>query len=187
MAGNVVAFERNVPVQLAVKYPEAKLFNTASGKRAMFSCVDGRTLFLDPEVAASIPQMGIRPHELFNICLRWSGDKSDAKSWDIWRENNGASDSPKPAPLKEVVSAQSAATRGTGQGNGNKPGQPQIAPLATSLAHSGWALAVREQTNALIDVYADCCQYASERHAGVVSRDDVRCLMMNRLISGGRR
>jgi hypothetical protein len=185
MAGNVVAFERNVPVQLAVRYPEAKLFNTAKGQRAMFSCVDGRTLFLDPEVAASIPQMGILPNELFNICLR--SEHGEAKRWDIWREKNGASDSPKPAPNLEDAMA-SVATRGTGQGNG-RPGQPQNAPLLThkSLAHSGYAIAVREQTNALIDIFADCCKYASERHGDVVSRDDVRCLMMNRLISGGRR
>ena len=186
MSSNIVAFEQNVPVQLAVKYSSPQLFHTAKGQRARFSCVDGRTLFLDPEVAASIPQMGIRPRELFNICLR-SGERGDAKRWDIWREKNGASDSPKPAPHQEGMS--SWATTGAVQENGSNPGQPLVAPLRTqkSLAHSGYAVAVREQTNALIDIFADCCKYASEHHGDVVSRDDVRCLLMNRLISGGRR
>jgi len=178
MAANIVAFAANVPVQLAVKYQQPKLFSTASGQRAMFTCVDGRTLFLDPEVAASIPQMGIRPHELFNICLR-SGERGEAKRWDIWREKNGASDSPKPAPNPEV--AMRVAALGPGQENGIKPSQPVIAPLAKSLAH------LQAQTEAIIDLFASCCRYASERHGDVVSRDDVRCLLMNRLISGGRR
>jgi len=74
-----------------------------------------------------------------------------------------------------------------------RPGRIPIAPsgngtaYAKSLAHSAWALAVREQTNALIDIYSDCCKYASEQHGDVVSRDDVRALLMQRLIGGGRR
>ena len=91
---------------------------------------------------------------------------------------NGAGGSESPAPSRGY------AIDGNGSAfpapcNGNRSTNP--------LAHSGWALAVREQTNALIDVYADCCRYASERHSDVVSRDDVRAILMNRLISGGRR
>jgi hypothetical protein len=187
MAANVVAFDMNVPVQLAVKYSSPQLFNTAKGPRARFSCVDGRTLFLDPEVAASIPQMGIRPHEPFNICLRWNGERGQAKRWDIWRtEKGGASASASPAPAPNAVVPE--ATREAAPGNALLAGAASsISPTPRSIPHSGWALAVREQTQALIDIYSDCCKYASERHGDVVSRDDVRCLMMNRLISGGRR
>src|ERR1022692_3671816 len=37
--------------------------------------------------------------------------------------------------------------------NGNANGHPP--PHATTLAHSGWAASLRDQTQALIDVYAD--------------------------------
>jgi hypothetical protein len=165
MAANVVSFDMNVPVQLAVKYARPQLFSTANGQRARFSCVDGRTLFLDPEVAASIPQMGIRPHELFNICLR-AGERGQAKRWDIWK--NGASASASPAPEAAASNPKEAAS-------------VSHSVAVKSLAH------LQAQTEAIIDLFASCCRYANEKHGDVVSRDDVRALLMQRLISGGRR
>lgn len=73
---------------------------------------------------------------------------------------NGANGLPKSAPPTDAAATRAASLSG------------EDVP-AKSLTHSGWALAVREQTNALIDVYADLCRYASERHGDVVSRDDV--------------
>lgn len=55
----VVEFPPNVPVTVALKYPQARTVSSQYGERFMFSLADGRVMFLDPEVGGRIEALGI--------------------------------------------------------------------------------------------------------------------------------
>ena len=55
----VVEFPANVPVTVALKYPQAKTVSSQYGERFMFSLADGRVMVLEPEVGVKIEALGI--------------------------------------------------------------------------------------------------------------------------------
>jgi hypothetical protein len=98
---------------------------------------------------------------------------------------NGANGSKPPAPPAATPQQQPPVSIVPDSHNGSANGNGSNGHAASpALIHSGWAGSIREQTQTLIDLYADLCKYASERHSGVVTKDDVRALLMNRLIGG---
>ncbi len=187
MASNIVAFECNVPVQLAVKYPRR---SCSTPRKAGARCFPASTAAR----SSSIPRWPRRSR-------RWASGLTSSSIFACdgaainrtpragisGAKRTATSDSPKPAPLQEVVSTHAATGELARKMASNLAFSPLIAPLATSLAHSGWALAMKDQTETLINLYAGLCRYANEHHGDVVSRDDVRALLMQRLIGGGRR
>lgn len=198
MTGTIAEFVPNVVQSLAFKYPRPRIIQARSGERAMFSLTDGRVVFWDMPVAEQIAALGVRVNEAVNVCLRWSGKKTDLKTWDFWlapegertraREENpeGFGEQPNgtfavPKTARAAHSEPPTPSGGSQSINGN--GSANSAPCNGNRSIN----AIREQTESLINLYADLCRYASEKHGDVVSRDDVRCLLMNRLISGGRR
>src|ERR1035438_5044908 len=50
----VVDFPFNVPVTVALKYPQGKTVSTQYGERILMTLTDGRIMFLDPEVVGRI-------------------------------------------------------------------------------------------------------------------------------------
>jgi hypothetical protein len=59
----VVDFPLSILVTVALKYGQGKTFSSQYGERIMFSLVDGRVMFLDPEVAGQIDSARINVRE----------------------------------------------------------------------------------------------------------------------------
>jgi len=92
-----LALTPNVPIQIALKYPEGKIVEGRFGDQVYFSLAEppDSCLYLDMGIAQAINQLGLRRGQLFWACKRWSGKKSDSPMWDFWPV---ARDEMKPVP-----------------------------------------------------------------------------------------
>jgi hypothetical protein len=85
---DIIKFEFDQPVELALKFAEPKVFASqfAGGDdRHMFSTTDGRVMYTTPLVAAKIKALGVQPGEFFFICKRKDGRLTD---YAVYREGN---------------------------------------------------------------------------------------------------
>ena len=64
----IVRFETNVPVSLALRYDEGRAVEGKYGDQVMFSVDGGGIFYVDPPVAQRIKDMGIKRFEPFTIC-----------------------------------------------------------------------------------------------------------------------
>ena len=82
----ILHFEPNVPVQLALAYPGGRPIQRdrrAFAHSIMYSLTDGRVMFLDIDVAARIERRGIQARQPFFICKYRSG-KGALAQWRVW-------------------------------------------------------------------------------------------------------
>jgi hypothetical protein len=206
MAGKI-KFETNIPVSLTLLSLEAETApSNFGGDQLKFSTREGP--FWVSEAVGSILLDQIRKKSIttaspVEICRREIAQTNGRKGihWLIDQlgfapgeqrdgtfvvpKQNGANGSKPPAPPAATPQQQPPVSIVPDSHNGSANGNGSNGHAASpALIHSGWAGSIREQTQTLIDLYADLCKYASERHSGVVTKDDVRALLMNRLIGG---
>lgn len=81
-----VQFLTNVPVEVALKWPDGKLINGVYGDRMMYTTTDDKVMFLDCDVAAQINELGVQPGEPFFICKSRGNGKGMSNVWKVWRE-----------------------------------------------------------------------------------------------------
>ena len=75
---DIVKFEWDQPVEVALKYPDPKIFESQwGGERAMYSLTDGRVMYLDSIGAARIKSLDIQPGEMFFVVKRKNGRLTD--------------------------------------------------------------------------------------------------------------
>ena len=75
---DIVKFEWDQPVEVALKYPDPKIFESQwGGERAMYSTTDGRVFYVDSLGAARIKSLGVLPGELFFVVKRRNGRLTD--------------------------------------------------------------------------------------------------------------
>jgi hypothetical protein len=157
---DIVRFEFNVPQQVSLKFAGPKIIQTKHGERAMFSLKDGRVMFLEPKVAESIAMLELHAGEPFYVAKRRERDRGDY--WDVWRPADTAS------VREEAVTPI------------RKP------PVSADAAESNWYESVRTETREKLRLYQDLCNWAKQNLEGV-TRNEVRAIMMNCLISAERR
>lgn len=80
-----VAFDANVPVEIRLRFADGKVVNGMYSDRMMYTTVDDRVFFLDPDVARQIPELKIQPGEPFLICKQRGTGKGRPIYWKIWR------------------------------------------------------------------------------------------------------
>lgn len=186
----MVDFEPNVPVQVAIKYSEPKIVSGRWGDRCMYSLVDGRVMFVEKDVAASINMMDISVRELFWICKRWNGDKKQKVHWDIWLDP--VSEKARAAAERPAIEAE--LRRSIADANQKRyaeqlrPKPAPTAPAPTAIAsasavHQGWAQFLISQANALTDAYAACLSHARQQHGEAVKAEDVRTFVVTAFIN----
>src|ERR1039457_5229543 len=152
-----IQFTTNIPVELRLQSIEGELTPSQfGGNQIKFTAHEGP--FWVSEAVGSILL-----------------DQPDATS-AVASSGNGANGSHPPAPFAAAPEKSTQPlvhfdNNTNGNANGHTP------PHATTLAHSGWAASLRDQTQALIDVYADCLRY-SARHEGLIKSEDVRSLLL---------
>jgi hypothetical protein len=159
----VVEFPANVPVTVALKYPQAKTVSSQYGERFMFSLVDGRVMFLDPEVGGKIEALGINVRENFTITRKWDGQKDSLTSWEVARV-------PGEQPNGTLVLPAIADTHaGRSDGGNRKP------------AGRAYSLLV-DETNALVDAYAQVLDRTLNTYQGRIKPEEARSLLVTAYI-----
>lgn len=152
-----VEFPPNVPVTLSLAYGEPRMVAGRFGERAMFTTCDSRILFLDPEVAGRITELGINVRESFTITRHSTGKKGAPDTWSVARvmgeQPNGTFVAPHLPPAKPPQRAASAA---------------------------GGTLV--DEANALVDIYAQVLDRALTTYGGRVKPEEVRSLVVTAYI-----
>jgi len=192
---DIVRFEFGEPVEVALQFPEPKVFDGQYGERHMYSLTDGRVMYVDPLTAARIKSLGVQPGEFFFI----RKDKNERRTeWSVYREADQA-----PAPparrslpphelarrLPEIVAARNAGASLEEQLAASidmverrKTAARAEEPAPAAMRQS-WQTVLLAQTNALTDVYAAALAYASEKHGNAVKPEDIRNMMTTAFIS----
>jgi hypothetical protein len=65
---NILRFQPNVPIQVALQSSQGIVVEGRYGNRMMFSLVDGRVMYVPPIVATKIEAEGIAAGERFELC-----------------------------------------------------------------------------------------------------------------------
>jgi hypothetical protein len=133
-----VQFTPNVPVPVALKYPEGKSVEGRFGDQMYYTLADGRCMYLDLDVAAKINLLDLRKGETFMMCKRWSGKKGETPQWDVWRPPSGELPPPSAARAAGIEDGslerdlqRSLAARTSQAGTAVSPTAPvQAAPVA---------------------------------------------------------
>jgi len=200
---DAVEFETNVPVKVAIKFSEPRKVNGRWGERCMYTLVDGRVMFVDREVAASITVMEIQVREPFWICRRAAAGGKKGR-WDVWLDIEAERARAKREAPAVAAEMRRSIGEASEQRRGGLAGSPVPAPAASPEAapapataggvpvsqshHSGidpgWAQFVISQVNALTDVYAAALSYAREKHGEAVKPEDVRTFVVS--VAGAR-
>lgn len=197
MPREVLEFQPNVPVEIALAYGCGKTFETKHGERVMYTLANGQIMFLDPATAEKLTRLGVRANQRFFIRKECSGKRGDAPVWNAWLSpepgcgeqpdgtfvvpSNGDRRAAASVSAPAAVAAASKLPTAPSNGNGSKPTRSNgTAPAIEK--QNGWPRLLA-QTNALVDVYAAALNYASEKHGNQIKADDVRCLLTTAYIS----
>lgn len=183
----LVEFPANRPVDLALKFADGKPCPGKYGKpTVMFTTVDGRVMFLEPEVADKVKALGAQPGQplrFIKLEVPQAGG-TKAVAWQVERlaigeQGNGTFIVPKeqsaaPPPLPQSVTNPrgSFGSNGSNGSNGHGP-MPDRIPLE----HSGLSLIIREHANMLVDCMGSVVEY-SKKYSGAIRNEDVRALVI---------
>lgn len=198
-----VEFETNIWRELALKFPDGVNGENAYGPYVRFLTTTDETLFTPTIAAEKIRALKLNPGERFNMRKAevMNGGPKPHIEWQVSRidapiqQRDGTLAIPKEPPVdveaiaariraqlqKEAATASSAAAPATGAT------QPPVSSSLTSpngspFEHSGHAALLRDTTNMLIDVLANCKNYAS-KYQGAVAGEDVRTLLLSAYIN----
>jgi hypothetical protein len=83
---NILRFETNAPVEVALKYDVGSEVEGRFGPQVLYTLTDGRLMYLDPKVARHLNELGITAGEPFAICKRElrNGQKRTIE-WEVKR------------------------------------------------------------------------------------------------------
>jgi hypothetical protein len=166
----ILRFDFNVPVEVALKYATGKDVEGRYGPQVMYSLVDGRVMYVDPLVADRITDLEIGAGERFSICKRERKDgRKKGVEWAICRVDPKAdfagADAVTSAPL--AVAAQVASSSQTSPDPSTQ--------LAAFIDHN--ALILTGFLCASIDACENARRYAAERNLAVeFNEEDFRSL-----------
>jgi hypothetical protein len=189
-----VNFLTNVPVKVALAYPDGLYTEGTFGPRVMFTLTDGRVMFLDPPVAAKINVLEPQPGQPFWIVKRSNMGRNRKATWDVYAED------PTPRPDESTlgrdlrlsvnqVERQKAQTQNRPPATSPEAQQPTagiVRATTTGDQHTAkpqpaWHAAVLDQTNLLTDAFAAALKHAGQ-YGQAVKAEDVRTLLVTAFI-----
>jgi hypothetical protein len=200
-----VSSQSNIPERVAVAHRDGVYKDGMYGPRMMYTLIDGRVMFLDPDVAARIKTMGILPGQEFWIVKRKPAGRGQKIRWDLYQEDPTplAGESPLECDLRlslqdiarqrAIPKEQSAPPQPPSSVSAPRPiGTPQsagvheIALSVMTKKQPAWAQTLVGQTNQLVDAYAECILHAAQ-HGLTVKPEDVRTLLVTAFINLSQR
>ena len=126
----ILRFETNLPVEVALAYPDGKLVEGRYGDQMLYTLTDGRRMYVHPLVAKRITDLGIGQEESFEICKRQvkNGNRKGIE-WQVTRLEAEPPVAFAPQPVSRPAAAPSAATKtatatqsaSNGKANGTTP------------------------------------------------------------------
>jgi hypothetical protein len=163
-AREIIRFEAGRPETVCLKYGKGKEVNGAGGPQFMFSTLDNRIFFIDPDVAWNIEQCpGAANGEPITI-TRSKGPRNTI-NWDIRPAVAGGRAEPAPAaapaPVRRIAEPEPPAIR-------EEPKAPaaeaprEITPFAVKLCVSMCAL---------IDAMSEAKAYAARKRIDLTNED----------------
>ena len=196
-----IKFQTNIAVEAALKFAEGKLCDSQFGDpQYMFTTTDDRVFFVAEKVAQKIHGLRLLPREPLEITKAEVdyGNGRKGIEWQVAKVGFAPGEQPDgtfvvpasqpgagvaaPAPVataaKQPTYSNGNGSKTTGHGNGSGH-----ALDPTQADHAAWACSLLAQTEALVDVYAEASQYASDRHGNSVKSEDVRSLLLSAFIS----
>ena len=83
---NILRFEGNTPVQVALKYDGGRDVDGRYGPQVLYTLADGRLMYLEPKAARRIDELKITAGESFSICKREATNGNKRKvEWEVKR------------------------------------------------------------------------------------------------------
>jgi len=122
----IVKFETNVPLRLALAYDEGKDVAGRFGDQVMYTLEDEQVMYVDPIIRTKLNALGIRRKEPFVICKteKRAGQRRTIE-WEVRRPEPEAAPTPVvTAPVSQHGEAEASTRRS--QGNGTTPPAPPV-------------------------------------------------------------
>jgi hypothetical protein len=186
----IIRFQTNIAETFHLRSIDGKpVESNYGGMQYMFSAEEG-TFYVSDKVGGILMQqfrtLGVQPGEAVDITKTEAGRGPErrtqwivAKSVTVGEQIDGTLTVPAaPSELEQQLAASIRLVE-----------QRKQAQSATTAAAPAWATYLVEQSNALIDAYAQVLKH-SARHEGLVKGDDVRSLFLSAFINvtkGGNR
>lgn len=83
MTRRILRFNPNTPIELALRWDDGKRVEGRYGEQMMYALDDDQVMYVPPIVAKQIRELGIRAHEVFEICKAEMYEEN--KRWIEWR------------------------------------------------------------------------------------------------------
>ena len=156
-------FPPNIPITVALKYGHANTVSSQYGERFMFSLIDGRVMFLAPEVGGKIESLGMNARENFTITKKWDEQKGSPVTWEVSRlageQPNGTFVVPASKPPATALTENGART----------DSRAASSPLV-------------EEANSLVDSFAAVLEHALTNYQGRIKPEEARALLITAYI-----
>ena len=116
---NILRFEANTPVQVALKFDGGRDVDGRYGPQVLYTLTDGRLMYLEPKAARCIDELKLTAGEPFSICKREikNGQKRTVE-WEVDRLQ----------PVSTTPGLEIVPREGT-----NEPSKPKCAPRAAKI------------------------------------------------------
>ena len=107
-----MAFQTNVPVTVALAYPDGGQAEGRFGDQIMYTLADERIMYVPPVVRTKLVELGIHPREPFTICK--AEQKEGNRRFIEWQVNKESNSNDQQPPETRPVNGQT-----------NGPGTPK--------------------------------------------------------------
>jgi hypothetical protein len=187
-----IVFQTNVPVTVALAYPDGMKVEGRYGDQVMYSLSDERVMYVPPAVRDKLIELGIKQKDPFSICKaeRRDGNRRFIE-WVVKRLDAGQTSLRVPEPngnhAPSVVPASTVAVDGHPGSNGNGNGRSSVkAPGGTNGSNVGQA-SLRAALAASIDAALEAEQYAASHGLSVrFASEDLRAMALSLFIQHAR-
>jgi len=181
-----VQFHPGVPVEVILA-KEGELISGTWKDIVVYQLQDGRALYLESDVAASLNEMEIQVGEKFFVCKYFADKEKRQTAWNVWL----APETEKARAAKEAPEIERQLRESIVQAQIRRNGNGRTAKHATAPpeppAPFRWSEFLLAETEALSDVYAAALAYSSERHGNAVKPEDIRTLVVTAFINLSQR
>lgn len=177
----ILRFETNVPVEVALRYEEGKRVEGRYGDQAMYSLADGRVMYVPLFVERRIKDLGIGRNELFEICKREvRKDSFRSIEWQVRRV-----DSPQQPASSENGSAAAAPALSEAQNHGN--GSMTVCSNGNTLDFVGRLSMMERALSGAVEIArsVESCS-ALRDHSVQFTSEDIRAIGLTLYIQAAR-
>ena len=163
-----IAFQTNVPVSVALAYPDGIQVEGRFGDQIMYTLADERIMYVPLVVRTKLVELGVQPREPFTICK--AERKEGNRRFIEWQVNKDGNSNCLPPPETPPVNGQT-----------NGPGAPK--PSNGYVAASP----LQQALTASIDAAIAAEQYAAAKGSSVrFGSEDLRAMALSLFIQGAR-